>query len=65
MSETLRILEALTRRNEELAQELIHDTGADLRRLATILSQLVPSSQPVEVFEAEQERKVLRLVRGL
>ncbi len=65
MSETFKLLDALTSRNTELVRQLVDDGRTDLRRLAEILQRLRQAARSEAVADAELERKIVRLDRGL
>ncbi len=65
MNDTFKMLDALTNRNADLVRQLVDSGCTDLRRLAEVLTRLSQASRAEAVVEAELERKIVRLDRGL
>ena len=65
MNESLKLLDYLVNHADELVTELEHREGADLEKLMVTLLKLAGNCQPPEVVQAENQRKLVRILRGL
>ena len=64
MNETLKLMDLLVHRSDDVEAVMDAREGIDCERIRATLQQLTRGSRPQDVLEATAYRNVVRLIRG-